>query len=424
MMNDIGIGTGQQNAAGTGGILSCSTIDLSVEQRWAIVNAALNLAPVAGLTHNFYRYPARFSPLFARSVIEAFSEPGDWIFDPFMGGGTTLVEAMSLGRNAVGIDISSLSAFVCEAKTTLLSNQAENSFRAWQQRLPTMINMQGPTVAFYAYAARGYYRNLEGSRFWRLRKAIEQCLGSLANVQNRKAQTLARCVILRTAQWALDSRRHTPTIKQFREKLEQLATEMLAAAMLFRDRLGAWDALRVPQVKILNRPAEGIEKESAIKRLPTPKLILTSPPYPGIHVLYHRWQVDGRKEASAPFWIANKLDGAGTSFYTMGDRRNRGLRTYFEKLRANFLSIARVAGPETTIVQMVAFSEREWQLPEYLRTLAECGLEEVFPWPTEAVDGRLWRTVPNRKWHAQQRSKSPGAQEVVLVHRLANAQST
>jgi hypothetical protein len=32
---------------------------------------------VSGLTHDFYRYPARFSPLFARAAIEAFSKPGD-----------------------------------------------------------------------------------------------------------------------------------------------------------------------------------------------------------------------------------------------------------------------------------------------------------------------------------------------------------
>ena len=43
-------------------------------------------------------------------------------------------------------------------------------------------------------------------------------------------------------------------------------------------------------------------------------------------MLYHRWQVDGRKEAPLPFMIANKLDGAGSSFYTMGDRKYPGGR--------------------------------------------------------------------------------------------------
>jgi hypothetical protein len=78
--------------------------------------------------------------------------------------------------------------------------------------------------------------------------------------------------------------------------------------------------------------------------MPTPKLVVTSPPYPGIHVLYHRWQVDGRKEAPFPFLIANKLDGAGSSYYTMGDRQYPELRTYFDNLQANMSSIVRLCG--------------------------------------------------------------------------------
>jgi DNA modification methylase len=63
-----------------------------------LVEAASDTTPVAGLTHNFYRYPARFSPKLARAAIEAFTEPGDLVLDPFVGGGTTLVETMVLRR--------------------------------------------------------------------------------------------------------------------------------------------------------------------------------------------------------------------------------------------------------------------------------------------------------------------------------------
>ncbi len=70
-----------------------------------LIDSARDTARVKGLTHEFYRYPARFSPTFVRGAIETFTEPGDWVIDPFAGGGTTLVEAMALGRNALGIDI-------------------------------------------------------------------------------------------------------------------------------------------------------------------------------------------------------------------------------------------------------------------------------------------------------------------------------
>src|ERR1035441_10683303 len=82
---------------------------LTEESRNRLRNGISSTDPVSGLTHNFYRYPARFSPDFVRSVLLEFSKVGDLVYDPFMGGGTTLVEAASLGRHCIGTDISSRS---------------------------------------------------------------------------------------------------------------------------------------------------------------------------------------------------------------------------------------------------------------------------------------------------------------------------
>ena len=72
----------------------------------------------------------------------------------------------------------------------------------------------------------------------------------------------------------------------------------------------------------------------------------------------------------------------------------------------------------TIVVQMVAFSERGWQLPRYLETMEEAGLQEVFlPVLKGKRDGRLWRSVPGRRWYSDQRGATPGSQEVVLIHR-------
>ena len=73
-----------------------------------MIEAVLSQEKVDDPPHSFYKYPARFSPLFAREAIKAFTKPGETVVDPFCGGGTSLVEAMSLGRKAAGFDISSL----------------------------------------------------------------------------------------------------------------------------------------------------------------------------------------------------------------------------------------------------------------------------------------------------------------------------
>src|SRR5204863_2618685 len=86
---------------------------------------------VSGLTHDIYRYPARFSPLFARAAIELFTEPGDTVLDPFMGGSTSLIEALALGRNAVGTDLNQLAVFLARVKTTRLSEDEIEMLHSW-----------------------------------------------------------------------------------------------------------------------------------------------------------------------------------------------------------------------------------------------------------------------------------------------------
>ena len=54
-------------------------------------------------------YRACFKPQLPRFFIERLTQPGDLVYDPFMGRGTTLVEGMLLGRRVAGCDINPLS---------------------------------------------------------------------------------------------------------------------------------------------------------------------------------------------------------------------------------------------------------------------------------------------------------------------------
>ena len=57
-------------------------------------------------------YRACFKPQLPRFFIERLSLPGERVYDPFMGRGTTLLEAALLGRVPVGCDINPLSAML------------------------------------------------------------------------------------------------------------------------------------------------------------------------------------------------------------------------------------------------------------------------------------------------------------------------
>jgi hypothetical protein len=264
----------------------------------------------------------------------------------------------------------------------------------------------------------GYLRHLDGIATWRLRKAIDQALGSAKRRRTPRLQAFARCAILRTAQWALDGRKKLPTINDFRDTLFKNAEAMIKGSRDLRETV-AKGGYQPSTIRCLNRTTDGLETDKVFAAGRKPKLVVTSPPYPGVHVLYHRWQVDGRKETPAPFWIANRLDGDGAAYYTMGDRKSPHLNSYFAKLRASLQSVAAVCASDTMIVQVLAFAEPSWQLPRYLSVADDVGLRECFlPQLIDQADGRLWRTVPNRKWYADQRGETNGSQEVVLFHRL------
>src|SRR5207244_2812370 len=59
-----------------------SVLSLRADHVSALIEGARDASPVSGLTHNFYRYPARFSPRFVRAAIQAFTKPGDLVIDP------------------------------------------------------------------------------------------------------------------------------------------------------------------------------------------------------------------------------------------------------------------------------------------------------------------------------------------------------
>ena len=396
---------------------------LSDSSKKAIIEAVHHSDPVTGYTHDFYRYPARFSPVFARNVIKAFTKPGDLLIDPFMGGATTLVEARVLGRRCIGADINELSSFLAKTKTKIIFKRDLDAVYEWAISLEDVLNLHNPPIRDGWWIEEGYQRNINGKSTWPTRKTIEFILAYLDELETVSQRRFARCALLKTSQWALDCTTKIPSASEFRDKFIQNITEMSEGALEFSkvarksDRLYETNDFRTI---CLNRSAAGLEEEPIIKEAGRPKLILTSPPYPGVHVLYHRWQINGRKETPAPFWIVNAQDGHGSSFYTMGDRKQKGLKQYYEYLFEAYTSLSIIAGKNTILVQMVGFSKPSLQLQIFLDGIEAAGFSECkFSSLANMPDGRLWRTVPNRKWYATSKGTIGSSKEVVLFHQIA-----
>ncbi len=96
--------------------------------------ADLGMKETQASTHFFHHWTAKFIPQIPRRLIRMYARPGDVILDPFMGCGTTLVEAARLGYDSWGTDINPLAVKIARAKTARIDAAAVDEFISWLDR--------------------------------------------------------------------------------------------------------------------------------------------------------------------------------------------------------------------------------------------------------------------------------------------------
>jgi modification methylase len=86
--------------------------DLSV---WATAQATGPVQRRGRYVPASVKHPARMLPAIAAHAVHAYTQPGDLVLDPMCGIGTTLVEAVHAGRDAIGIEYESRWSDIADA---------------------------------------------------------------------------------------------------------------------------------------------------------------------------------------------------------------------------------------------------------------------------------------------------------------------
>ena len=93
--------------------------EIDLELSWS--EDALPQAERTKHVHSLHPYLGKFVPQLVEVFLHRDFAPGSCVYDPFVGSGTTLVEANAFGADAIGCDISAFNCLLAEVKTSRYS---------------------------------------------------------------------------------------------------------------------------------------------------------------------------------------------------------------------------------------------------------------------------------------------------------------
>ena len=379
-----------------------------------IIIAVKDQSRVRGYTHRFYTYPAGFSPVFVEAAIQSLTKKNDLILDPFMGGGTTIIEALRANRKVVGIGLNPISSFVTKVKATKLSIKNIDAIEIWAAKMSNNINFKLKSDKFSKTAFSIInYKGLGTKEISNLKKVIRGAsfyLKNLNKVKNRKEKDFLRLLLLRCMHSTLHDKRPIADFHVFKSKIRSNSLDMLEGMK----SLDTYLKNSRNKFKLYNKSSIYSHK---IKELKTKKvsLIVTSPPYPGINIPYARWQIHGRRNTTLPYLILGYDVPENKSVFNFQNPRNDTLNIYFATMKKIFSSLRKISSKKTRILQLVAFNSEKGVFKKYLKTMTECGFKEL----NLKTNGHVWRKVPNRSWQAKfVKGDIAASNEVLLLHKI------
>lgn len=95
------------------------------------------------LTHDFHSYKGKYYPQLVNSCINAYGKDPDVVLDPFMGSGTTNLEAYLHGTDSIGIDLNPIAHLISRTKLRVLEEDTEmvdSQLESFAERIQHRLN--------------------------------------------------------------------------------------------------------------------------------------------------------------------------------------------------------------------------------------------------------------------------------------------
>jgi DNA modification methylase len=230
--------------------------------------------------HRLHPYLGKFVPQLAEVFLRRYASPGQLVWDPFAGSGTTLVEANAFGARAAGCDVSAFNCLLMRAKTGSYDPAA---------LLADVVHLSDRTVKPKRARPGSYLRT------WFAPQALAELLAFRERIAGTEYPELWQVVLSRSARSArlarhddLDFPAEPVAGEYFCHKHRRVCRPVGEAEKFLRRYVR--DAVQRVQEFADARSAESVSVLHGDARLLDPPgpvdLVLTSPPYPGL-IDYH-----------------------------------------------------------------------------------------------------------------------------------------
>lgn len=249
----------------------CNSRQFNINYEWFIPRDRINFY----LTHDFHPYFAAFPPQLVARLLHYHSKKGDVFLDPFMGGGSSMVEGVVNDRKTIGNDISPFSKFICSVKSTPIKIRDDEI----NTLLSNIKKSLSGKKSFTDYTDYDRITNVEhwfeSNNLTEL-DSIYRCAQKIKNKKFRNFSLLAFSSILRKSSNAKNAEQHlclkqnkklpSPTIL-FAKKINLMAEQM---KIFYRNyHTHNKTTLHTEDVRNLS---DKIDKNSV-------DIVITSPPY-------------------------------------------------------------------------------------------------------------------------------------------------
>jgi hypothetical protein len=269
--------------------------------------------------HRLHPYLGKYIPQLVEIFLRKYFSPGQVVLDPFMGSGTTLVQANELGIDAIGYDISAFNVLLCEAKTArydLPAAQREVLDILERVRVETQATLEQPTLWTVESSPESNLPSTDCAYLneWFAPQALRELLTYRKHIESGsyRYKTLLKVILSRSARSArqtthfdLDFPKKPQQEPYFCYKHSRICSPT-TEAFKFLERYSLDTLKRVKEFSKLRTEARVSihHADSRTASIPPIHGIITSPPYCGLidyHVqhsyAYHLLGLEDRRQS-------------------------------------------------------------------------------------------------------------------------------